>query len=89
LTLPGMIEEPGSFSGMLSSANPARGPHDIRRTQRFLSHPRVPVPGCLILDVSLPGLNGLDSHKRVAVDHIDVPSSSLREMRTFRRQFRR
>src|SRR5215510_9276871 len=31
LTLPGMIDEPGSFSGIASSANPARGPHDISR----------------------------------------------------------
>ena len=31
LTLPGMIDEPGSFSGISSSAKPARGPHDIRR----------------------------------------------------------
>src|SRR5262245_60326597 len=31
LTLPGMIYDPGSFSGILSSAKPARGPHDIRR----------------------------------------------------------
>jgi hypothetical protein len=31
LTLPGMIEEPGSFSGISNSANPARGPQDIRR----------------------------------------------------------
>ena len=29
LTLPGMIEEPGSFSGMSNSAKPARGPQDI------------------------------------------------------------
>jgi DNA-binding response OmpR family regulator len=28
--------------------------------QEFLSRPRVLVPSCLILDVSLPGLNGLD-----------------------------
>src|SRR6185295_13116664 len=26
-----MIDEPGSFSGIASSANPARGPQDIRR----------------------------------------------------------
>src|SRR5208283_1365937 len=31
LTLPGMIDEPGSFSGISSSANPARGPQDIKR----------------------------------------------------------
>ena len=28
-TLPGMIEEPGSFSGMVSSASPQRGPEAI------------------------------------------------------------
>src|SRR5262249_30040477 len=31
LTLPGMIEDPGSFSGIDSSENPARGPHDTNR----------------------------------------------------------
>ena len=31
LTLPGMIEEPGSFSGRLISAMPERGPEPSRR----------------------------------------------------------
>ena len=31
LTLPVMIEEPGSFSGIYNSLKPARGPHDISR----------------------------------------------------------
>ena len=31
------------------------------------------VPSCLVLDVSLPGLNGLDLQKRVAVERIDMP----------------
>ncbi len=31
LTLPGMIDEPGSFSGSLSSPKPARGPEPSRR----------------------------------------------------------
>ena len=30
-TLPGMIDEPGSFAGITNSANPARGPQDIKR----------------------------------------------------------
>ena len=30
-TLPGMIEEPGSFSGSDSSASPQRGPEPIQR----------------------------------------------------------
>ena len=41
--------------------------------QEFLSHPRVLVPSCLVLDVTLPGLNGLDLQKRVAVDRRDMP----------------
>ena len=31
LTLPGMIEEPGSFSGRLSSPSPLRGPEPSQR----------------------------------------------------------
>src|SRR3989449_7601717 len=41
--------------------------------QELLSRPRVLVPSCLILDVSLPGLNGLDLQKRIASDRIDMP----------------
>jgi PleD family two-component response regulator len=29
--------------------------------QEFLSRPRATVPGCLVLDVVLPGLNGLEA----------------------------
>src|ERR1700730_4716517 len=39
----------------------------------FLSRPRIVVPSCLVLDVSLPGLSGLDLQKRVAVDRTDLP----------------
>jgi len=41
--------------------------------QEFLARPRVIAPSCLVLDVSLPDLNGLDLQKRVAVDRIDMP----------------
>jgi len=41
--------------------------------QKFLSHPRKPVPSCLVLDISMPGLNGLELQKRVAVEHPDLP----------------
>ena len=40
--------------------------------EAFLAHPRVLAPSCLILDVSLPDLNGLDLQKRVA-DRQDMP----------------
>ena len=41
--------------------------------QAFLSSPRVLVPSCLVLDVSLPDLNGLELQKRIAGDRSDMP----------------
>jgi FixJ family two-component response regulator len=41
--------------------------------QEFLCRPRATVPSCLILDFSLPGLNGLDLQKRVAKERRDMP----------------
>ena len=38
-----------------------------------LARPRPLVPSCLILDVALPDLNGLDLQKRVAADRSDMP----------------
>jgi FixJ family two-component response regulator len=48
-------------------------PETFSSAQEFLDHPRVPVPSCLILDISLPGLNGLDLQKRIAMDRTDMP----------------
>ena len=48
-------------------------PEIFASAQEFLSRPRVLVPSCLVLDVSLPGLNGLDLQKRIAGDRIDMP----------------
>jgi len=39
----------------------------------FLDRPRALVPSCLILDVSLPGLNGLDLQQRVSAERTDTP----------------
>ncbi len=41
--------------------------------QEFLAYPHVSVPSCVILDVTLPDLNGLDLQKRVAVERPDMP----------------
>ena len=53
--------------------------------QEFLDRPRAFTPSCLVLDISLPGLNGLELQKRLAVrtdmpiifitGHGDVPMS--------------
>ena len=48
-------------------------PETFASAQEFLVRPRVLVPSCLVLDVSLPGLNGLDLQKRIAADRIDMP----------------
>ena len=48
-------------------------PETFASAKEFLSRPRVLAPSCLILDVALPDLNGLDLQKRVAVDRIDMP----------------
>lgn len=39
----------------------------------FLAHPRPEVPSCLVLDISLPGLNGLELQKRIATERPDMP----------------
>jgi len=41
--------------------------------QAFLARPRTVVPSCLVLDVSLPDLNGLDVQKRLGPDRGDLP----------------
>jgi FixJ family two-component response regulator len=48
-------------------------PETFASAQEFLSRPRVLAPSCLVLDVSLPGLNGLDLQKRVAADRTEMP----------------
>jgi FixJ family two-component response regulator len=48
-------------------------PETFASAREFLSHPRVLAPSCLVLDVNLPDLNGLDLQKRVADDRTDMP----------------
>jgi FixJ family two-component response regulator len=48
-------------------------PATFASAQEFLHHPRPVSPSCLVLDVSLPDLNGLELQKRVAPDRIDMP----------------
>src|SRR5712675_1098318 len=48
-------------------------PETFASAQEFLVRPRIPVPSCLVLDVSLPGLNGLDLQKRVAAERTEMP----------------
>jgi FixJ family two-component response regulator len=48
-------------------------PEIFASADEFLSRPRPLVPSCLILDLSLPGLSGLDLQKRIASERTDMP----------------
>ena len=41
--------------------------------QEFLRHKRPDVPGCLVLDVRMPGLSGLDLQKRMVEAAMEIP----------------
>ncbi len=48
-------------------------PETFASAQEFLDRPRVHIPNCLVLDVSLPGLNGLDLQRLMAGERTDMP----------------
>jgi FixJ family two-component response regulator len=48
-------------------------PEIFASAREFLDHPRKRVPSCLVLDVSLPGLDGLELQKQLAVERTDMP----------------
>jgi len=48
-------------------------PETFASAQEFLNHPRKLVPSCLVLDLSMPGLNGLELQKQLAVEPINTP----------------
>jgi FixJ family two-component response regulator len=41
--------------------------------QEFLAHPLVVVPSCLVMDVYLPDINGLELQRLIATDWINTP----------------
>jgi len=48
-------------------------PETFASAQSFLSRSKPDVPSCLVLDVSLPDVSGLDLQNRVAADRTDMP----------------
>jgi FixJ family two-component response regulator len=42
-------------------------------TEEFLLFKRPDAPGCIVLDVRLPGLSGLDFHREMAKSNVDLP----------------
>ena len=45
----------------------------FRSAQEFLARQRSDLPSCLVLDVRLPGLSGLDLQKRLAEVNLEIP----------------
>jgi FixJ family two-component response regulator len=48
-------------------------PQTFLSADDFLAHPRAATASCLVLDVTMPGLNGLDLQQRIAADRTDMP----------------
>src|SRR5213592_3713828 len=47
-------------------------PETFASAHEFLSHPRPTGPSCLVLDITLPGLSGLELQERLA-ERTDMP----------------
>ncbi|SDR49174.1 two component transcriptional regulator, LuxR family [Paraburkholderia fungorum] len=48
-------------------------PVTFASAQMFLAYPRARVPNCLVLDVSLPDLSGLDLQRLIGAERADMP----------------
>ena len=48
-------------------------PEVFASAEEFLSYPRALVPSCLVLDMHLPGIHGLDLQKRIKAERPDMP----------------
>lgn len=52
-------------------------PESFTSGEEFLAHPLAAVPSCLLLDVWLPGLSGLELQKRTAIERPYIPTIFL------------
>ena len=48
-------------------------PETFASAAEFLARPRTALPNCLVLDISLPDLNGLELQKFIASERTDMP----------------
>ena len=48
-------------------------PETFASAKEFLARPRTATPNCLVLDISLPDLNGLELQKFIASERTDMP----------------
>jgi FixJ family two-component response regulator len=69
-----VVDDDPSFREFLKSVIERAGwqPETFGSAREFLSRPRALVPSCLVLDIGLPDINGLDVQQRLA-DRNDMP----------------
>jgi FixJ family two-component response regulator len=69
-----VVDDDVSFCDFLKSLIESAGwrSETFASAREFLSRPRALVPSCLVLDVGLPDINGLDVQQRLA-DRSDMP----------------
>jgi FixJ family two-component response regulator len=70
-----IIDDDGSVRSALKSLIRSVGleVEGFASGQEFLDFPRPDVPGCIVLDVRLPGISGLDFHKALIKAGIQLP----------------
>ena len=70
-----VVDPDASVRESLESLIRAAGwrPETFASAQEFLNHPRPIVPCCLILDVTLPDLSGLELQERIVSERSDMP----------------
>ena len=70
-----VVDDDVSVRGSLESLIHSAGwwPEIFGSALEFFFHPRPKVPNCLILDVNLPDISGLDLQKIVSVERTDMP----------------
>jgi FixJ family two-component response regulator len=70
-----VVDDDSSVRGSLELLIDSAGWHakTFASAREFLACPRLPAPSCLVLDVGLPDIDGLELQKRMAGEGIDMP----------------
>jgi len=70
-----VVDDDPSVRGALDLLIRSQGwqPETFASAEEFLARPRAFAPCCLVLDVTLPELNGLDLQKLVTADRTEMP----------------
>jgi FixJ family two-component response regulator len=70
-----VVDDDASLRGSLGSLICSAGwqPKMFGSAEEFLDYPHAVVPTCLVLELSLPGLDGLDLQKRAAIECPHMP----------------